>query len=49
MSDNKPIANIDNCRIDSKDKHEFLGITIDSGPIFEIHIDKLYKKASQKL
>ena len=43
------IANIDNNCIMSEDLHGLLGITINSKLIFETHINKLYKKASQKL
>ena len=46
MSGNKAIANI---VIKSEDMHELLGITIDSKLTFETHINKLCKKASQKL
>ena len=49
MLRNKTIANIDNNRIESENIHENLGITSDSRLTFENHINKLCKKASQKL
>ena len=49
MSGNKAIRIIDNNRIESEDTHELLGITIDSKLTLETHINKFYKKASQKL
>ena len=49
MLRNKTIANIDNNRIESENIHEILGINIDSRLSFENHINKLCKKASQKL
>ena len=49
MSGNKVITNIDNNRIESEDIHELLGIIIDSKLAFKNHVNKLCKKASQKL
>ena len=49
MSLNKAIANIDNNCIDSEDTHELLGITFDLKLKLETNVDKLCKKASQKL
>ena len=49
MLRNKAIANIDNNRTESENIHEILAITIDSRLTFENHINKLCKKASQKL
>ena len=49
MSGNKKaITNIDNKCITSEGALGLLGISIDSKQTFENHINKLYKKASQK-
>lgn len=48
ISRNKAIANIDKNRIKPEDLHELFWITIDSMLIFETHINKFCKKASQK-
>ena len=49
MSGNKKAtANFDNNCIESGDKHEHLGITIDSKVTFENHINKFCKKISQE-
>ena len=49
MSGNKKaITNIDNKCITSEGALGLLGICIDSKQTFENHINKLYKKASQK-
>lgn len=49
MPGNKAFPNIGNNRIKYEDIHELLGITIDSMLTLETHINKLCKKASQKL
>ena len=50
MSGNKAVANIGNyCIESSEDMHEFFVILIDSKLTFETHINKLCRKASQKL
>ena len=50
MSENKAVANIgNNCIESSEDMHEFFVILIDSKLTFETHINKLCRKASQKL
>ena len=50
FSDNsRATATIDNSYIESEDKQVLLGITIDSNLTFENHINKICKKASQKL
>ena len=49
MSGNKKAtANFDNNCIESGDKREHLGITIDSKVTFENHINKFCKKISQE-
>ena len=42
-------ATIDNSYIESEDEQVLLGITIESNPIFENHINSICKKAFQKL
>ena len=49
MSRNKAFANIDTDRLESEDIHELLEITIGPKLRFENHINKLCKKARQKL
>ena len=50
MSRNKSIvAKIDEFDIQSENQQELLGIVIDSNLIFEDHVSKICKKASQKL
>ena len=50
LSGNTKLAsNIDNNTIESEMKQELLGITIDSNPSFEEHVNNICKQASQKL
>ena len=49
ISGNKAIAKIDNNHIEPKDIHVLLGITTDSKLTFENYMNKLCKKANQKL
>ena len=42
-------ATIDNRYIESEDEQALLGITVESNLTFENHINRIFKKASQKL